>query len=137
MLNLQFHLAHVLCHEVAHAVNCASQTNRRAQFVQGLPLPPEPFLEGQDIAELVSEHQTPLFLLFLVAAWLKIPLRDGPAEPLVNGSSRDTHGSSSYSVESSAVHERDIRVIFRCSLTGARTASHAPPTNRTLNAAGL
>ena len=63
MLNLQFHLAIVLCHEVAHAVNFASQSKLRSQMANSqkyiipslfLRVPPEPFLEEQTIAEIVS-----------------------------------------------------------------------------------
>jgi hypothetical protein len=68
MLSLQFLLAIVLCHEVAHAVGYASQITVRQQIAKAtkyivpflfLRVPPEPFFEEQTMAELVSK---PYFL---------------------------------------------------------------------------
>lgn len=84
MLSMQFRLANVLCHEVAHAVVMASDTTFRQQIVDGqkyivpfifVRVPPEPFFEGQKMAEMVSKHQSLLSPLLLAAqAWPTFPL---------------------------------------------------------------
>ena len=55
MLNVQFHLAMNLCHEVAHAVAMATKVkNLCPRSGLYLPTPPEPFFGNETIAELVS-----------------------------------------------------------------------------------
>ena len=61
MLNVQFHLAMNLCHEVAHVVGMATKVKPLCPL-SGLFLP-EPFFGNETMAELVSTFWTP-FLLF-------------------------------------------------------------------------
>ena len=88
MLSLQFYLATVLCHEVAHAVAYASDTTLRQQIVNGkkylvpflfVRVPSEPFFEGQSMAEVVSKSQIPLFPLLLAAQACLILLSQAPS----------------------------------------------------------
>lgn len=61
MLNVQFSLAIILCHEMAHVVHIASDFDHRLRVIRAMiadqPIPeapPEPFFEDHITAELVS-----------------------------------------------------------------------------------
>ena len=75
MLNVQFHLAMNLCHEVAHAVAMATKTkNLCPRSGLYLSTPPEPFFGNETIAELVSISLTHfLFSILFMSVCMMLP----------------------------------------------------------------